>query len=97
MQQLFEEGVDHLGGEFRNDPELITRVRQLGYKDVDEYAKIMGFDKKKAKAKFEEQSAVVQRHENPTKAKKEPIPGGGIDTTGQGQDRLGGFGDPPKE
>ncbi len=92
--ELFKQKVEHLGMDFRDDVELITRVKQLGYKSVDEYAKVMGYDPEKATKNFEEKASKVNLHELPKKVKEIEILGGGKDFAGQGQDRKGGFGLP---
>ena len=96
MFELFEQKVESLGVDFHTDPDLISRVRQMGYKDVNEYARVMGFDEKKAQERFEKESAKVTGHELPQKVEALQMLGGGKDLTGQGQDIYGGFGEPPK-
>ncbi len=76
-------------------PDLINRARQLGYKDVDEYARIMGYDKEKSEAVFKEKAAVIEKHKEPERKPETPMLGGGKDFSGQGNDKLGGFGTPP--
>jgi len=91
---LFQEKVDHLGQDFRHDIELINRVRQLGYKDVNAYAKADGYDKEKAHKELEEKGEVVSKHEIEEKVKGVEVLGGGKDFSGQGNDKYGGFGKP---
>lgn len=95
MFELFDQKVENLGHSFFTDPDLITRARQLGYKDVEEYALVMGYDEKKAKERFAKAGAVITKHELPKKVEAIKILGGGIDKSGQGQDVYGGFDDPP--
>jgi len=94
MLQLFEEKTEWLGSDFHMDPELISRVKQLGYPDVESYAVVMGYDRVKAKKRFEEATASINKHEPPPKVKPIDALGGGLDTTGGGQDTKGGFGEP---
>jgi len=94
--ELFKAKVETFGVDFRTDPELINRVRQLGYKSVDEYAKIMGYDKEKIEKEFKKNASVVTKHELPKKVEAVKTLGGGKDFAGQGQDKFGGFGEAPK-
>jgi hypothetical protein len=97
LQELHKQGVEFLGQDFHDDPDLIARVRQLGYKSVSSYAKAMGYDEKKAKEDFEKKAAKVEKHELSEKVKAINLIGGGVDTSGGGQDRYGGFGPRPSE
>jgi len=92
--ELYKEKVDTLGINFRQDPDLIARVRQLGYKSVDAYAKVVGYDKKKVDEDFEKNASVVNKHELPEKVEAIQTLGGGRDFAGQGMDKHGGFGKP---
>ena len=92
MEILEQDGVTHLGKNFRTDPEFIMRVRQLGFKDVDEYLKVIGYDEKKAKELYEKQLSEVNSHTDLPKKEAIKDLGGGIDTTKGGkQSRQGGF------
>ena len=97
MFDLFDAKVEHLGHNFFTDVDLIQRARQMGYKDVQEYATIMGYDEKKAKERFAKHGAAVTMHELPKKVAATRILGGGTDFSGQGQDVRGDFGDPPQK
>lgn len=94
LLQLFLEKRETLGQNFRFDPDLINRTRQLGYKTVDEYAKAMGYDKEQVEKDFDEKASVVTKHELPKKVEAIKKLGGGQDTSGQGNDAYGGFGKP---
>ena len=96
LLEFFRAGVEHFGVDFHHDPELLHRVRQLGFKNVAEYAKSVGYDKEKVEKDFDEKAAKVSKHEIPKKVKAIEIMGGGTDTSGGGQDRLGGFGAQPR-
>lgn len=96
MFELFDQKVELLGHDFFTDVDLITRVRQMGYKDVGEYARVMGYDEKKAKDMFKKEGSQITKHELPEKVEAIKTLGGGTDTSGGGQDRFGSFGDPPK-
>jgi hypothetical protein len=93
MFELFKDKVENLGMDFRNDTELINRVRQLGYKSVDAYAKEMGYDKVESEKRFLDKASVITKHELPTRVKEVSVMGGGSDSTGSGADVIGGFGD----
>jgi len=92
--ELYKEGVDKLGRNFKNDPDFIARVRQLGFKDVSEYLKIIGYDEAEVEKKFNEKASAVSKHELPKKVEAIKKLGGGQDTSGQGNDTYGGFGKP---
>jgi hypothetical protein len=81
------------GINFRDDPDLIDRARQLGYKDVMEYAVSRGYDPVKSEKLFKEKAAEIIKHKDPVRAPEKLMIGGGIDTSGKGADLIGGFGD----
>jgi len=92
--ELYKAGVEKFGVDFHHDSELLHRIKQLGFKNVAEYAKTVGYDKEKTKKEAEAKTAKVTLHELPAKVKAIEQIGGGIDTAGGGQDKYGGFGDP---
>jgi len=92
--ELFKQKVETLGNDFRHDPDLIYRVKNLGYKNVDDYAKLMGYDKVKVEADFNRKASIVQKHDLPQKVEAIRQLGGGQDTSGQGADKYGDFGLP---
>ncbi len=92
--ELYKAGVEKFGIDFHHDAELLNRVKQLGFKNVNEYAKTVGYSKEKTKKEAEEKIARVTMHELPAKVKAIEQLGGGIDTSGGGQDKYGGFGEP---
>ena len=91
---LFQEKTETLGMDFRHDPDLLARVRALGYKDIDEYALAVGYDPQKVEEDFQKHASAVNKHELPEKVKAVEMMGGGVDTSGQGNDIPGGFGKP---
>lgn len=95
MWDLKSQGVEFLGNDFRLDPEVIVRARQMGFKDIKEYLTAYGYDEKKAAAEFERKAAIVNKHENPTPKVATRFVGGGFDATGNGRDAIGGFGEVP--
>lgn len=92
--ELFQQKVETLGQDFRFDSDLLNRIRQLGYKDVEEYLKFIGYNKEKVEADFKKNATMVSRHELPEKVAAIEKMGGGTDTSGQGNDIPGGFGKP---
>jgi len=92
--ELYQSGEKTFGVEFWKDPDMIQRAKNLGYKDIFEYAKEMGWEKEKSEKDFEKKASVVQRHEPPKKSKAREIDGGGKDLSGGGADVYGGFGKP---
>lgn len=92
--ELFKAKQESFGIDFRNDVELINRARQLGYKSVDEYAKLMGYDAKKVEEEFEKKASKVTLHELPERVAAIETMGGGKDLSGQNnKDYKGGFGE----
>lgn len=91
--ELFKSKQESFGIDFRNDVELINRVRQLGYKSVDEYAKLMGYDAKKVEEEFEKKASKVTLHELPERVAAIETMGGGKDLSGLNKDYKGGFGE----
>lgn len=91
LDQLKEEGVTALGMHFRLDPELQTRARQMGFKDVDEYLKTYGWDVKKAEEDYLKKKAVVNDHKDPPRVPPPVLRSGGDDESRSGKGRKGGF------
>ena len=85
------------GIDFRNDPDMINRARSLGFKNVDEYARAMGYNKtKEEEAKINaEKDNIVNKYEPPKRSEEHKMLGGGTDTSGQGNDTYGGLGSDP--
>ena len=94
MEVLKAEGVTHLGQDFHNDPEMIMRARQLGYKTVDEYLTMYNYSKAEADKAYEKAKAQVITHETPSKKAPVVVQSGGDDTSGMGKSAKGGFGVP---
>jgi hypothetical protein len=91
LEQLKEEGVTNLGMHFRLDPELQTRARQMGFKNVDEYLKTYGWDVVKANEDYEKKKLVVEEHKDPKKVSPVIPRSGGDDESRSGKGRKGGF------
>lgn len=90
--ELFLAKQETFGVNFKDDPDLIERARQRGYKSVLSFAKAMGYDSKKAQEEFDKHAAEVTKHELPPKKEAIATVGGGMDRSGQGEDFIGGFG-----
>lgn len=86
--------VSTMGRDFRFDPEFMNRVKQLGYKDVEEYLKIIGFDPEESEKEFTEKASVINKHELPKKVKFVQNFSGGSENAGEGND-VGAFSLPP--
>lgn len=94
IEQLKAEGVTNLGQSFRLDPELQTRARQMGFKDVDEYLATYGWDVEKAEADYKRKKAVVNDHKEEGRVPAPILPSGGDDVSRSGKGRKGGFDTP---
>ena len=92
--ELWQQKVETLGMDFRHDPDLLSRIRSLGFKDIDEYLATIGYDEKKVEENFKKNASVVNKHELPERIAAIETMGGGVDTSGQGNDISGGFGKP---
>lgn len=92
---LWNDKVETLGMNFRQDPDFINRVRQMGFKDVEEYLTMIGYDKEKVESEFKKKASVVNRHELPKRVEEIQKMGGGQDFSGMGNDIYGGFGIAP--
>lgn len=95
--ELFQDNVDHLGTNFRNNPEFLQAMRNQGFNTVEEYLKASGYDEKKSEKEFAEKAEVVNKDSLPERVAAIKVLGGGKDTTGSGQDKYGGFGPQPKD
>ena len=71
--------LEHLGSNFRNDPDFINRVRQLGFSSVKEYLAFIGYDETKAMKQAEDNLVRVKSHEVLKRAKAVETEGGGVE------------------
>ena len=92
LKMLHEQGEEKLGKNFHHDPDFMQAVRNMGFDNVKQYLKIIGYDEAKQKAEFEAKASVVSRHELPQRVREINIMGGGKDTSGNKADTIGGFG-----
>lgn len=84
-----------LGTDFHDEPDMINRARQMGYKSVSEYAKIFGYNKEESEKRFSEQIVKIETHDLPKKVKMlQAAESGGHDTVGE-MHMDGNFGEPP--
>jgi hypothetical protein len=87
----------YFGIDYRHDPDMIMRARQLGYKSVDEFAAAMGYTDtpEEAAAEIAKKEKIVNDYKVSAKKVSEGKLGGGTDTSGQGNDKMGNFGNDP--
>jgi hypothetical protein len=71
--------MDHLGIHFKNDPDFVNRVRQMGFDSVDKYLAFIGYDEKEAGKLAEENLVRVKSHEILKRAKAVDTEGGGVE------------------
>ena len=71
--------LDHLGSNFKSDPDFVNRVRQLGFDNVEKYLAFIGYDEKAEIAKAEKNMVVVKSHEVLKRAKAIENDGGGVE------------------
>ncbi len=93
--ELEKKGVESLGEDFRYNQDIILLSREMGFKDVDAYAKVKGYDKKKVEEEFEKNASIVTKHELPKKVAAIKQLAGGQDQSNGGLDKYGAFGNPP--
>ena len=92
--ELHKAGEENFGITFRQNPEFLQAVRNMGFNDVEKYLEWAGYDKEKADKDFQAKIARVSKHELPKRVESINIIGGGQNTAGSG-DRYGGFGEQP--
>ena len=71
--------LEHLGSSFKNDPDFVNRVRQLGFAKIDDYLAFIGYDEKAANKLADENLVRVKSHEVLKRAKAIEIDGGGTE------------------
>ena len=97
LEMMKEQGVDSFGTLYSTDSELAMLARALGFKDLDEYLKVRGWNKEKALANYEAEKKKVVTHELPDRKNPGKFVGGGQDYSMQGNDRSGGIGKLPPD
>ena len=94
LYELWQIKADTLGMDFKRDPDLLMRVKGLGYANLDDYLKEIGWDDAKAEEIFKKNATEIKSHEIEKRADEIKALGGGKDFAGNGQDMYGGFGEP---
>lgn len=92
VKMLKADGVDFLGKDFRRDTEFLQAIRNMGFNNVKEYLKWMGFEEE---IEVEKQMALVDTLCQDKPEKKDEIVelAGGRDFTGnKANNFIGGFG-----
>lgn len=93
--ELWKDKVEHYGEDFRQNPEFLQAVRNMGYTSYKKYLKDIGFDEKKMEEDFAKNAEKITKHDLPSRVKALNTLAGGRDTSGGGQDMTGGFTIPP--
>lgn len=93
--ELWKDKVEFLGTDFRQDPEFLQAVRNMGYTSYKTYLKDIGFDEKKMEEDFAKKAEEVNKHELPKRVAAIERLAGGRDTSGGGQDMKGEWKSPP--
>lgn len=91
LYEMWKDKVEHLGTDFRTDPEFLQAVRNMGYTTYKKYLKDIGFDEKKVSEDFDKKAEKVNLHELPKRVKAINMLAGGMDTAGGGNDIRGDF------
>lgn len=82
------------GQHFSQNTDFLQMVRNLGFKDKEEYLTFIGYDKKSVDEKFKESAAKVTEHEILSRVENVRVLGGGKDyAAGSRNNRYGGIGD----
>lgn len=95
LYELWKAKVEHFGEDFRQNPEFLQAVRNMGYTNYKKYLKDIGFDEEKMEEDFAKKAEMVSSHDLPKKVKALDILAGGRDFSGGGQDMKGDFDLPP--
>jgi hypothetical protein len=96
LYELWLAGEKTFGQDFKHDPEFLLRIKNLGYQGIDDYLTQIGYDPIKEEKLVKEKKSKVLTHGAPKKGKAIKELGGGQDSSGMGQDKMGGF-DIPKD
>lgn len=96
LYELYLQGTETMGQNFRQNPEFLANVRNQGFSNVDEYLKAIGYEENMTEEEFEKKISRVNKHELPKKVAAVKVLGGGKDFAAQGEDKYGSF-DKPKE
>lgn len=92
LQYMKEQGVEHLGKHFSEDPDIINRAHERKM-TVDEFCKTKIHTKEKREEQFKKNESEKVNHKLPEKSQdKTKYQSGGKNTAGTGGDLTGGFG-----
>jgi len=91
LKELADEGVECFGKDFKNDPEFLQMVRNMGFNDVDSYFKVIGYDEKKDDEDFKKKADTFKAHEIKERVKAIKVMAGGRASTKEAS-LVGGFG-----
>jgi len=92
-EYLKEQGVESLGRNFWEDPELIGRVRQIHNCSIKEYMEMMGYNEKTTVDEFNKKLSEVVLHKDPPRKSGNKFNSGGRNTAGNSGHYEGDFGD----
>lgn len=82
------------GQHFSQNTDFLQMVRNLGFKDKEEYLKFIGYNAEENKKQFEQKASVINKHELPQRVAAVKVLGGGKDySSGSRNNRYGGMGD----
>ena len=95
LYEMWKDKTEHLGTDFRQDPEFLQACRNMGYSTYKKYLKDIGFDEKKMEEDFDKKAETVNLHELPKRVEAINMLAGGRDTAGGGNDMRGDFKAPP--
>ena len=88
--ELYNQGVEKLGQNFKRSPEILDIVRKFNFKDIDDYLQFIGYDEAKADKDFEEKAQLISKHELPKRVKEIDVMSGG-----GGEYKKGAWDEPP--
>lgn len=94
VKELALQQVEHLGTDFRSDPEFLQAVRNQNFNSVEDYLRHIGYNELNDQKRVKDKKVSVKAHEIAEKVKELKIMGGGKDYAGnKDNDVIGGFGD----
>ncbi len=89
--ELFKDKVETFGMDFKKNPEFLQGIRNQGFDSVEKYLEHIGYDEEKLEKEFFKKATVITKHDLPKKAKALNILGGGMDSSGSGEEVYGAF------
>lgn len=91
LKELELQGLEFLGKDFRNDPEFLQGIRNMGFQDVEDYLSVVGYNEDKAKKDFKEKASKVKSHEIKERVQAIKVLAGG-QAPNKEEAVVGGFG-----